>query len=171
MLYSFLNGSFEGIPPPGCRTDGGKTMPRTVRPWSATVGAVWCALLSFGSAAQEISPLQRYNQAPLDRPDIFHGIEHWLIGRTKSEFDRIDASDGAPARCAFTVRSLGYFADPALESVQVGIERFPETSRPDAIDGTMFVRVRSRSRACWRTSTAAGRPSPGASIRPMLMAI
>jgi hypothetical protein len=118
------------------------------------MGLVLCALLAIDVAAQEVTPLTRYTSAPLDRPSVFNDVEHWLIGRTVSAFQ--SSADSVPSRCALTVRALGYFAHPALESVQIGVMRFAATSRPDALDGTMFLRVRFADTTVWRAVPAEG---------------
>jgi roadblock/LC7 domain-containing protein len=120
--------------------------------------AVLVALLPLEarSADDDIRPLRRHESWILQSPSVFNGREHWQVGRTRSTFERADASDGTPIRCALTVRAVGYFVDPALESVQVGVERFPATSRPDALDGTMFVRVRFADTTTWRAVPVEG---------------
>lgn len=109
----------------------------------------WAAGLGPGRAA-EISPLPRETSEWLQRASTFDGVERWQVGQTRSEFGRIEATDGTPTRCALTVRAMGYVADPTLESVQIGVERFPATSRPDSLDGTMFLRVRFADTTNWR---------------------
>jgi hypothetical protein len=131
-------------------------MSRSARTGSAAIGFVLGVLLTSAAGAEEIAPLRRHSQAPLNRPIVVDGIEVWQVGRTRSTFDRVDASDGTPIRCALTVRAVGYFVDPALESVQVGVERFPATSRPDALDGTMFLRVRFADTTRWRAVPVEG---------------
>jgi hypothetical protein len=131
-------------------------MPRTERVGSAAVGLLLSALLASDGATQDIAPLPRYDRAPLDSSDIFNAIEHWYIGTTRSAFRRTNAADSVPSLCALTLRAMGYYADPALESVQIGVERFPATSRPDALDGTMFLRVRFADTATWRAVPVEG---------------
>jgi hypothetical protein len=81
---------------------------------------------------------------------MVEGVEVWIIHRSRSTLERANAADGTPVRCTLTVRALENATDPALESVQIGVERFPATSRPDALDGTMFLRVRFADTANWR---------------------
>lgn len=131
-------------------------MPRTCLVGSAKLGLFLCALIAMDGAAQEIAPLRRDNEPPLNRPSVFDGIERWVGGMTTSEFQRASAAEGIPYRCALTVRATAYATDPALESVQIGVERFPATSRPDVLDGTMFLRVRFADTATWRAVPVAG---------------
>lgn len=115
-----------------------------------------CLLFADVGEAQDIRPLERETRAPLNRPSVFHGAEHWQLREGTSEAHRIDAADGMPARCTFTLRMAGYFADPTIESLQIGLERNPTTSRWDAFDGTMFIRVRFVDTTTWRPIAVEG---------------
>ena len=109
-----------------------------------------------GSQASDIAPLVRSTFFVLQRPSIHSGIEHWQLAESTARAERVDAADGLPLRCTF-IQPLGeYFTDPTIESIQVGLERNPATSRPDAFDGTMFIRVRFVDTTTWRPVAVRG---------------
>ncbi len=101
----------------------------------------------------EIAPLPRPEFFTLLRPTLIDRGESWSLGKMHESHIRRDVVDGTPALCAFTLRAQTNAADPAFESLEVGLERDPTASTKERIVGTMYLRVRFADATTWRAMT------------------